>query len=283
MTASGLPEPNDIRKLLEGYGLDSQTTISLVGNLTDGSAIITGIDTTRLAPLMNLFGIGIPAAAQIVSIDVPGTDGQITMSAPATADGTDVVITVTFYCVVSDEWIQARLDNLVLPFVKRITRQNFDGIQEITEYYDGTGSPIMVLRRKPIVQLMQISYTNVDANLYYLTPNAMQVIYDEGILKAKANFNESSYIPIFYKGIRNIRITYRYGYATCPGDVAEAIMRLMASEVLGHIAGKTGGGNNAVQGFSPNYGENGKYTQPRKDLAKTAYALLKPYMTGMAS
>lgn len=278
-----MPEPNDIRKLLEGYGLDSQTTIALVGDLTDGSAIITGIDTTRLAPLMNLFGTGIPAAAQIVSIDVPGTDGQITMSSPATADGTDVAITVTYYCVVSDEWIQSRLDNLVLPFVKRITRQNFDGIQEITEYYDGTGSPIMVLRRRPIVQLMQISYTNVDANLYYLTPNAMQIIYDEGILKAKANFNESSYIPIFYKGIRNIRITYRYGYATCPADVAEAIMRLMASEVLGHIAGKTGGGNNAVQGFSPNYGENGKYTQPRKDLAKTAYALLRPYMTGMAS
>src|SRR5512137_1060087 len=283
MNGAGIPEPQDIRELLEGYGLENQTTLTLSGDLAIGSAVITGIDTTRLAPLMNIFGVGIPAAAQIVSIDVPGTSGQITMSAPATASGTDVVITVTYFCVVSDKWIQDRIDQLIIPFVKRITRQSFDGIQEITEYYDGTGSPIMVLRRRPIVQLMKISYTNVDANLYYLTPNAMQIIYDEGILKAKANFNESSYIPIFYKGVRNIRITYTYGYATCPKDVAEAIMRLAASEVLGHIAGKTGGGNVGVQGFSPNYGENGKYTQPRKDLVKTANALLRPYMTGMAS
>lgn len=283
MNGAGIPEPIDIRKLLEGYGLDSQTTITLTGTITDGSAIITGIDTTRLGQYMNLFGVGIPAAAQIVSIDVPGTDGQITMSAPATADATDETITVTYYCVVSDEWIQDRLDNLILPFVNRITRQNFDGVQTITEYYDGTGSAIMVLRRRPIVQLIAISYTNVDANLYYLTPNAMQIIYDEGVLKAKANFNESSYIPIFYKGTRNLRITYQYGYAECPGDVAEAIMRFTASEVLGHIAGKLGGGNVSVQGFNPNYGENGKYTQPRKDLVKTAYAILRKYMTGAGS
>jgi hypothetical protein len=283
MNAAGLPEPKDIRDLLEGYGLEKESTLSLVGTLTDGSAIITGIDTRNLAKYMNLFGTGIPAAAQIASVDIVGETGQITMSAPATATDTDAAITVTYYCVVSDKWIQDRLDNLILPFIERITRQKFNGIQTVTEYYDGTGSPLMILRRRPIVQLISISYTNVDSNLYYLTPSAMQVIAEEGVLKAKANFNESSYIPIFYKGERNIRITYQYGYASCPSDVAEAIMRLTASEVLGHIAGKLGGGNISVQGFSPNYGENGKYTQPRKDLAKTAAALLRAYMTGGGS
>lgn len=283
MNAAGIPEPIDIRKLLEGYGLETQRTLALSGTLTSGSAIITGIDTRNLARYMYLFGAGIPAAAQISSVDIVGELGQVTMNVPATAAGTGVSITATYYCVVSDEWIQDRLDRLVLPYVKRITRQNFDGIQTVTEYYDGTGSPIMVLRRRPIVQLIAISYTNVDANLYYLTPSAMQVITDEGILKAKANFNESSYIPIFFKGDRNIRITYQYGFATCPADVSEAIARLMASEVLGHIAGKLGGGNISTQGFSPNYGENGKYTQPRKDLVKTANALLRAYMTGAGS
>jgi hypothetical protein len=280
MTATGLPQPADIRELLEGYGIETQRTIVLTGTLVSGSAVVSGIDTRALARYMNLFGVGIPAAAQIATVDLVGESGQITMTAPATAEGTDVAITATYFCVVSDKWIQDRIDRLIIPYVKRITRLSFDGIETVTEYYDGTGSPIMVLRRRPIVQIIAISYTNVDANFYYLTPTALQVIKEEGILKAKANFNESSYIPIFFKGDRNIRIQYQYGFDTCPADVSEAIARLTASEVLGHVAGKLGGGNIGTQGFNPNYGENGKYTQPRKDLVKTANALLRAYMTG---
>ena len=283
MNAAGIPEPSDIRALLEGYGMDTQNNQSLVGTWVSPSPIITHIDTRKLTVGMNVFGTGIPALASIKTVDVVSTDGQITLNVPTTLSGTASAILVSYFCVVSDTWIQDRITNRIMPWITSKTRQTFDGLSTVTEFYDGTGSSIMILRRRPIVQLLQISYTNVDTNLYYLTPTAIQVIADEGILKAKANFNESSYIPIFYRGDRNLRITYQYGYANCPGDVAEAIKCLTADVVLAHIANKTGGGNQGLPGISRDYGDAGKYTHIRRDLALTANALIRKYMTGGAS
>ena len=283
MNAAGIPEPSDIRALLEGYGMDTQKTLSLVGTWVSPSPIITHIDTRNLTVGMNVFGTGIPALASIKSVDVVSTDGQITLNVPTSLSGTAETITVSYFCVVSDTWIQDRITNRILPWIVAKTRQTFDGLSTVTEFYDGTGSSLMILRRRPIVQLLQISYTNVDTNLYYLTPTAIQVIAEEGILKAKANFNESSYIPVFYRGDRNLRITYQYGYANCPGDVAEAIKCLTADVVLAHVANKTGGGNQGLPGISRDYGDAGKYTHIRRDLALTANALIRKYMTGGAS
>ena len=283
MNAAGIPEPSDIRALLEGYGMDTQNNLTLSGTWIAPSPIITDIDTRKLTVGMNVFGDGIPALASIKSVDVVSTDGQITLNVPAVLSGTASTITISYFCVVSDAWIQDRITNRILPWLTSKTRQTFDGLSTVTEYYDGTGSSLMILRRRPIVQLLQISYTNVDTNLYYLTPTAIQVIAEEGILKAKANFNESSYIPIFYRGDRNLRITYQYGYATCPGDIAEAIKCLTAEVVLGHIANKTGGGNQGLPGISRDYGDAGKYTHIRRDLTLTANSLIRKYMTGGAS
>ena len=284
MDAYGVPGPTEIRNLLEGYGLDLQQNLSLIGTWVNGSPIVTGINTTKLTPFMNVFGTGIPALAQIASVNiVDPTNGQITLNVPAVGSQTGAALTVTYFSVLSDNWIQSRITSRIMPWVAAKTRQSFQGIQTVTEYYDGTGSPLMILRRKPIVQLISISYTNVDSNLYYLTPSAMQVIADEGILKAKANFNESSYIPIFFRGDRNIRITYQYGFATCPADIAEAIGMLTADVCLEHIASKTGGGNLTVQAFSRDFGDAGRYSTHRKNLTKQAWALMKPYITGGAS
>lgn len=283
MNTAGIPEPSDVREFLEGYGIDAQTSFTLTGTWTADSDIITSIDTTNLTVGMNVYGTGIPAAAQISSIDISGTSGQITISADATESETDGTLTITYYCIVSDAWIQNRIDNRILPWICAKTRQNYDGIQTVTEYYDGTGSPLMILRHRPIVQLISISYTNVDSNLYYLTPSAMQVITEEGILKAKANFNESSYIPIFFRGDRNIRITYQYGFATCPNDVAEAILCLTADVVLEHVASKTGGGNPGLPGITKDYGEAGKWTEHRRQMTYQAMSLLRRYITGAGS
>ena len=134
-----------------------------------------------------------------------------------------------------------------------------------------------------IAQLLAISYTNVDSNLYYLTPSAMQVILAEGILKAKANFNEASYAPIFYRGDRNIRITYQYGYAVCPADAGDAIALLVAEQALAHVGSKTGGGDLTAEGYSRSYGKSGKWTHERRRMTRMALALLKTYMTGGGS
>lgn len=284
MNAAGIPEPKDIRDLLEGYGLDLQTSLSLSGTWELGSAIITNIDTTRLGRYMNVFGAGIPAAAQIVSVDiVSATAGQITISAPTTAAGNAAAITISYFCVVSDEWLQSTLSNEIIPWVQRIARQKFDAIETVTEYYDGTGESLLILRRRPIVQLISLNYTNVDPSFYYLAPTAIQVISDEGILKAQSNCDNPGMIPIFARGSRNLCVTYQVGKATCPSDVARGITLLAADLTLAHIASKTGGGSPGLPGFNPDYGPNGKWSTHRADLARRGISALRPYMTGAFS
>jgi hypothetical protein len=55
-------------------------------------------------------------------------------------------------------------------------------------------------------------------------------------------------------------------------------MNLVAAKILVFIGARTGGGGLGVQAFSRNYGSHGKYTDIRKELVATGYALLKPLM-----
>ena len=102
-------------------------------------------------------------------------------------------------------------------------------------------------------------------------------------MKAKANFNESTYIPIFYKGTRNIVIVYTYGYSTMPADVQEALSCLVAEQALAHVGSKTGGGDLSGHAYSRSFGSSGKWTHERRQLAREGLALLRPYMTGGGS
>jgi len=286
----GLPAPSDVRNFLYGYPdigavAAGQKTITLSGTLSPGSAIVTGINTTQLDALMQVTGTGIatsPLSTFVLAIGVVDpVAGTLTLTQPATGTGVQQ-LTFTFNAVLTDEWLANVLSGEILPNVQRWTRQQFNAITTVTEYYDGNGSSILALRRRPVVQLLNISYTNVDSNLYYLTPSAVVMIADEGIIKAKANFNESTYTPIFWKGQRNIRIQYQVGYANCPVDVATAMMYLMAEVALGHIADQTGGGNASFQGYSRDGGKRGLYTNIRNSLARRAHSLLRQYMTGAA-
>ncbi len=279
----GFPAPADVRAFLQNYGLDLKSTLTLQGTTAVGSAIVTGLDTTGLRPWMYVAGTGIQKNTQIASVDiVDPTNGQITLNAPATAAGSPT-LTITYYSVLGDDWYTDVLNKEIIPIVNRMTRQSFNGIQTVTEYYDGTGSSVLSLRRRPIVALLNLSYTNVDSTLYYLSPMAMQVIADEGVLKAKANFNESTYSPVFWKGQKNLRVTYSYGWATCPDDVSQAIKYILASLALTQVANFTGGGNLSAQGYSRDFGKNGRYTDLRSSLVHRAYALLRNYASGAGS
>ena len=51
---------------------------------------------------------------------------------------------------------------------------------------------------------------------------------EEGLLKAKANLTSSTYIPIFYRGDRNVAVTYTVGFAQMPVYVFQAVTCLLA-------------------------------------------------------
>ena len=275
------PVPSDVRALLKGYGFDLTATMSGVGTTANGNAQVTGVDTTKLVPQMIVSGTGIQAGSRVLTVDViDSVAGKFTMDVIAQANGSPA-LTFTYFPACDDSWLANRRDNFILPWITRVTRQNFTAIQQYTEFYDGTGGSVLALRRRPIVSLDLIAYTNVDSNLYYLTPSAIQVIAEEGLLKAKANFNESTYIPIFYRGDRNVKVVYKAGFASMPNDVAEAVTCLMAEQALAHAASKTGGGSSASgQGYNKSFGDAGKWGNRRKELAAEAMSLLRQYMTG---
>ncbi len=183
----------------------------------------------------------------------------------------------------SEEWVDDKMTGMVIPWVEKKTKLTFDGISTVTEYYSGTGNSILILRRRPIVALLEISYTNIPSDQFFISPLAIQVIADEGILKARANFNEANYTPIFARGERNLRIKYTYGSDEVPTDVFHAVKCLTAAKVLGHIASRTGGGNLSVQAFSRQYGSRGKFSNIRDELARDGLALLREYFTGVTA
>ena len=277
-----VPQPNDIRNVLDGYGFDTVATLALTGTWLTTQKVVTAMNTLSVkAGDLIYSALGIPAGTRIASVDVvDGAIGQVTLDTNTTGAGTGAAISITYYPNLRDGWLINARDKVVLPWISEKTRVNFNGVTTYTEYYDGTGDSILVLRKRPIVALIAISYTNVDSNLYYLTPSAIQVIPEEGILKAKANFNESTYIPIFYRGTKNIRVQYQAGYSDYPSDIFEAVCRLTAEQALVHVGSRTGGGDLSGQGYSRSFGKSGKYTHERRNLTRTAYALLKKYMTG---
>lgn len=202
------------------------------------------------------------------------------MAAPTATEIRDLLegygITET---VVSDSWIEARRDNIVIPHVKDITGMTFDSESEVTEWYNGTGQSTLILNRKPVNSITEIievgTLTEGDLS------GSVELIGNEGIVKVKTNYTEGIYGPIFRRGTKNLKITYKYGTTDYPADVKEAIMNLVAAKILVFVGTRTGGGGLGVQAFSRNHGSHGKYTDIRKELVAAGYSLLKKYMSAV--
>ena len=155
----------------------------------------------------------------------------------------------------------------------------FEGEETKTEYYNGNGKDILILNRRPVNSITSIKYVgdSVGSNL----SNCVELISSEGILKAKHNYAEGIYYPLFWKGEKNIIITYTYGYIDYPVDIARAIKLLVCAKALNIIGSRTGGGSISVQSHSRNYGSHGKYTDIRKELIGMAYSLIRDYASSI--
>lgn len=180
----------------------------------------------------------------------------------------------------SDAWITLMRDEEIVPHIEDVTRSKFTEITEVTEYYNGTGLKVLILNRRPIVEVTAIAYVNdlAEGNLL----NSVELISSEGILRSKSRLNEGVYGPIFKRGAKNIKVTYTYGFDDFPTDIARAVKNMVAAKILTLIGARTGGGSLSVQAHGRSYGSHGKYTEIRKELVHGAYALLKKYTTGIS-
>jgi len=179
----------------------------------------------------------------------------------------------------SDKWIEDRITGFIVPYVERVTRQSFNAVASVTEYYSGNGSNILILNRRPIVAITAISYVLGSNVQGFIDLTRVEQINSEGVIKSKANYDETYMLPVFAKGKRNLKITYTYGYSSPPADVKEAMIYLACEQILGFVGARTGGGSLGVHAYNRNFGNRGKYQDIRNDLARQAHSVLSKYIT----
>lgn len=271
--------PADIRSILEGYCLDKEFIQTINLEFIEGESTITlpdAVDITVMA--MSLIeSEALPADTRIIDIE----QNIITLNNMATLTG-EYPATIVQYKMISDRWLITTRDYQIKPVVSRMTGLSFEGETRHTEYVSGTGSSILILSRKPIVEVHSINLITNPANWVFVSPSSVEPIKEEGLLKLKAVLEAwQNYVPAFPRGTRNIKVDYTFGFADVPNEICHAINMLTASQALAQIGARGGGGSLSVQGYSKGYGERGKYTDMRNELETWANAILRRYVMSM--
>jgi hypothetical protein len=188
--------------------------------------------------------------------------------------------------LISDAWITNKRDKFVVPWVEGKTGFSVTTEQTITEYYDGNGENYLILNVKPVNELVALEYVASADYSSSMDITEFILLSEEGMIKA----NRTEYVlnnvsPVFLRGNKNIKVTYKAGYNTddIPDQLNEVIKYLVCEKILGQLANRTGGGNITTPGYSRNYGGMGKYTDLRREYARQAMVLLDDYITGVIS
>lgn len=188
------------------------------------------------------------------------------------------------YCItsaiVSDAFIQKKMDRIVIPYVQNKARTHLTAPQQITETYSGNGQGLLILNRRNITSIdgIQLVAGNDVSGVVNLA--SVFLIEREGILKIRSGLSEYFEYRTFPRGVDNIRVTYTYG-GSCPDDIFEAIVMLTAVHVLKQLEGRSGGGQVSGQSYGRQYGNMGKYTNIRKELSRDAGAILARYTSAV--
>ena len=183
--------------------------------------------------------------------------------------------------VITEGWINNRIDNLIIPWIQRKTRLSFISEETKIEYISGTGNNILQLSRAPINELVSLAYLR-SADVVSNLVDAVEVDLETGTLIMKGLITEGKRQGIFRKGNKNIKVSYKVGYDDFVDgdeivDVKEAVICMAAKQVLIFIGARTGGGSLSTEGFSRNFGNRGKYTDIINQLDMNAYSILNNY------
>jgi hypothetical protein len=184
--------------------------------------------------------------------------------------------------ILSDTWIIRQRDKVVVPMIENKLNLSLSSSETKVEYLSGTGTDTLFLTRKGVSTIDSIELVNgsLDFASQTFSLDSIEIIADKGMLKSRANWPEGYYSNRFPKGNNNIKVTYTIG-GTISDEIQTAIENLVAVGMLTFLEGRTGGGDLSVQGFSRNYGELGKYTYIRRQLANDAYSIIRRQMSAV--
>jgi len=181
--------------------------------------------------------------------------------------------------IITDDWITARRDNLVVPVLKGIIGYDFVLGETLTEYLSGNGQGVLMLSRRPITALVTLSYTT-DIDPTASLKDSVEVNLKGGMLIAKG-YSSSGVVKtsIFSKGTKNIKAVYTVGGLN--DELTELITYQVARKALVFVAARTGGGDVNSQAFSRAFGSRGKYTTLLNEIDRDSHAILSRYTTGV--
>lgn len=183
----------------------------------------------------------------------------------------------------SAAWINNIRDTSIVPFAESISRipMDADVKQYGPEYYSGTGSTLLILRRRFIDHIDRVELVINNVTVSQINISSIEVIGAEGVLKSKRNFEDTAVHPLWPRGSDNIKITYTVNVpAKIRAMANRAILCFMCEKALGHLASRTGGGDLSVQALSRSFGPRGRYSHIRSDYAREGHALLRLFSTG---
>jgi hypothetical protein len=177
---------------------------------------------------------------------------------------------------VSDTWIEKSRDFEVIPAIEHWAQLSLSSQESKTDYFSGTGSPVLILDSKNIVSVESYSYIGIDPDTPITSTTGFEFIQKEGIIRKISGG--------FPKGNKNIKVNYTIGFATgnLPNDLSRLIVLMLADMVLGKKAGVDGGGTSlSVVAWSKSYGKKGKYSEQRSDIARSVIHIIKRYMSAV--
>lgn len=281
--AVAAPTVQEIFSVLEDYNIDTVSQITFTADVAlndtlTNVAVTGGFTTIKIGAVIS--GAGIPTGTTVTAKDP--ILNTVTMSNAGTAAASTVTITHRSYSIVSSGWVIDHMNNFVIPWMEKKTRQSFYTTTQEEEIYSGNGTTTLVLNRRPVISVEQIRYLVRETYYGAVDVTLIEVIGNEGIIRSLETTSiETTAVPIFPKGKYNIAVTYTYGYANLPEMLQTAIKFFVCESILGQIADRTGGGNISTQGWNRNWGERGKYTNIRNDLARKGLVAMQEYMTGV--
>lgn len=280
---ANLPTAADLRTFLEGYDISEIIRVDRLATITSGSDTLTEVEgADDIQTGWRLESDLFPQGTLVTGQD--GAAKTVTVDQNASANRANGKVVFVGSEVLTDAWITAQRDNFVVPWVEDKCRLKFTGESQVTEYHSGNGGSILTLNRKPIKSVDSIEVVDTsDESVYSIAVGDLEVLTEYGILKARFDFDRVAFaIPIFPRGELNIKITFTQGYDSdsVPDDVARGVLYLMAEQALGFVAGRTGGGSLNTQGFNRNFGNRGRYTEIRNDLARWGVGALRKWMSG---
>lgn len=274
-----IPSPLDVRHFLEGFCLETQDLLVFSAIYSSGSLelqISTSVSNIRKE--MPISGSGIPTGAKIASVDY--SLNKVTISALTTGSGSPEDVTVTRNTFLTDEWIINRRDRFVIPWIEKRTGLNITGEKSITEYVSGNGLTSMILSKKPIIELTELSYTRLPDGFTGNLQESVVVDKEQGMLMSRWSVVNAASTTVFQRGIKNIKVVYSYGFediCTSAPNVPEAILNWLAALSLQNLGSRSGGGNINQPGYGQSFGDRGKYTEAIQMAETNTMAILRDY------